>query len=159
MEKKFTVNEIENEIIRETAHMRELESKDTDKYEMAIIASGENELYMEELLREYYPRAFDRDFIDEELYNELTFILDREHNLSLEMILNATKISDKDRIYTCKVRSFHNGKFVNNYIHIYLDGKYIVKEKKQLDAELTCSAICCAIGHEFVAVLDIKEVK
>ena len=88
MEKKFTVNEIENEIIRETAHMRELESKDTDKYEMAIIASGENELYMEELLREYYPRAFDRDFIDEELYNELTFILDREHNLSLELILH-----------------------------------------------------------------------
>ena len=159
MEKKFTVNNIEDEIVKETAYIKELESKDPDKYEMQIMTVGENELYFEELLQEYYPHAFDRDFVDEEIYNACTFILDREHHLSPEMILEVTKIDDNDRIYVCKVRSFHNGKFVNNYVHIYLDGNYTDENRKQYDAECACAAICYAIGHEFVAVLDITEVK
>lgn len=159
MEKKFTVNEIEDEIVKETAYIKELESKDPDKYEMQIMTAGENELYFEELLQEYYPHAFDRDFVDEEIYNACTFILDREHHLSPEMILKVTKIDDNDKIYVCKVRSFHNGKFVNNYVHIYLDGNYTDEKRKQYDAECACAAICYAIEHEFVAVLDITEVK
>lgn len=160
MEKKFTVGEIEDEIVKGTAYIKELESKCLNEYdEMQIMAAGEDKLYFEELLQEYYPHAFDRDFVDEEIYNSCAFILDREHHLSPEMILKVTKIDDNDKIYVCKVRSFHNGKFVNNYVHIYLDGNYTDEKRKQYDAECACAAICYAIEHEFIAVLDITEVK
>lgn len=152
------IKRIEKCIVDETAYIKRLEAKDAERYELAILVAGETELLAEEELRNYYPHAFDRDFSDEELYNELSYILDKEHYLDPNVILNVTKIVDNDKVYVCKVRSFHNGKFVNNYVQIYLDGNYKVEEKKQLDAELTCSAICYAVGHEFVAVLEIKEV-
>lgn len=152
-----TISEIEESIINDSMFMAKHIDDDSDRYEQAVLAAGESEIESEEELRNYYPHAFDRDFVDEELLTEFSVILDMEHTLSPEKILNCSKITDSDKIYTCKVRSFHNNKFVNNYIHIYLDETYTNQDKKQYDAECTCAAVCYALGHEFVAVLDITD--
>ena len=73
------------------------------------------------------------------------------------MILNATKIADDDVIYTCKVRSFKNGRFVNNYIQIYLDKEYNDDKRFQYDMDMACASICAVLRHEFVTVLEYTK--
>ena len=157
--KNFTVTEIENEIENLLSKIYELDAlNENDRYEYEIFALMDERTELKNRLRYFYPYAFDSTFIDEELVEDLEIIYGTTGKISPDDILSATKISDTDAIYICKVRSFVDGRFVNNNIHIYLDNNYTDNDNMMIDATKTCNAICNAIGHEFVAVLECKKV-
>ena len=96
-------------------------------------------------------------FINEEIFYALDIYYQRDEYISPQMILNATKIMDDDAIYTCKVRSFKNGRFINNYIQIYLDKEYNDDKRFQYDMDMACASICAVLRHSFVAVLEYTK--
>lgn len=157
--KNLTVAEIENEIENLLSRIYELDTlNEDDRYECEIFALMDERAELKNRLRQFYPYAFDSTFVDEELVEDLEIIYGTARKISSDDILNATKISDTDAIYICKVRSFIDGKFVNNDVHIYLYNNYTDKDNMIIDATKTCNAICNVIGHEFVAVLECKKV-
>ena len=157
--KNFTVAEIENEIENLLSKICELDApNEDDRYECEIFALMDERAELKNRLRYFYPYAFDSTFTDEELVEDLEIRYSTTGKISSDDILSATKISDTDAIYICKVRSFVDGKFVNNNIHIYLDNNYTDKDNMIIDATKTCNAICNVIGHEFVVILECKKV-
>ena len=133
-------------------------------YDMYTEALWEDEMFYKNEYRKVYPHAFPGDteddeepFIDEEIFYALDIYYQRGEYISPEMILNATKIADDDVIYTCKVRSFKNGRFVNNYIQIYLDKEYNDDKRFQYDMDMACASICAVLRHEFVTVLEYTK--
>lgn len=133
-------------------------------YDMYTEALWEDEMFYKNEYRKVYPHAFPGDteddeepFIDEEIFYALDIYYQRGEYISPEMILNATKIADDDVVYTCKVRSFKNGRFVNNYIQIYLDKEYNDDKRFQYDMDMACASICAVLRHEFVTVLEYTK--
>ena len=130
----FTVAELETLIkdnYNEQENTYESDFRTDNAYDMYTEALWQDEMFYKNEYRKVYPHAFPGDteedeepFIDEEIFYALDIYYQRGEYISPEMILNATKISDDDVIYNCKVRSFKNGKFVNNYIQVYLDKEY-----------------------------------
>lgn len=167
MEKVMTVTEIENELSNIYKSRKKWEESGwqydgplhEDRYDMEMDALYDSEQYYIDKLRDTYPNAFDSEYGDTECYEALATIYEQWDRISPEDILNATKLDDTDVIYVCKVRSMYNGKFVNNYVHIYMDNDYTGREDIMIqDYEMACSAICYALGHEFVAVLACSKV-
>ena len=157
--KNFTVAEIENEIENLLSKICELDAlNEDDRYECEIFALMDERAELKNRLRYFCPYSFDSTFTDEELVEDLEIRYSTTGKISSDDILSATKISDTDAIYICKVRSFVDGKFVNNNVHIYLDNNYTDNDNMIIDATKTCNAICNVIGHEFVAVLECKKV-
>ena len=163
----FTVEELEtlikdNYIKQENAD--ESKFRTDNAYDMYIEALWEDEMFYKDEYRKVYPHAFPGDtedeketFIDEEIFYALDIYYQRDEYISPEMILDATKITDDDVIYTCKVRSFKNGRFINNYIQIYLDKEYNDDKRFQYDMDMACASICTVLRHGFVAVLEYAK--
>ena len=163
----FTIEELET-LIKDN-HTKQKDADESkfctdNAYDMYTEALWEDEMFYKNEYRKVYPHAFPRDiedeeetFIDEEIFYALDIYYQRDEYISPEMILNATKITDEDVIYTCKVRSFKNGRFVNNYIQIYLDKEYNDDKRFQYDMDMACASICAVLRHEFVAVLEYTK--
>ena len=160
----FTVAELET-LIKDnyTAQKNTYESdfRTDNAYDMYTEALWEDEMFYKNEYRKVYPHAFPGDmeepFIDEEIFYDLDIYYQRGEYISPEMILDATKITDDDVIYNCKVRSFKNGRFVNNYIQIYLDKEYKDDKRFQYDMDMACASICAVLRHSFVAVLKYTK--
>lgn len=130
------------------------------RYDMEREALWEEEVALKEAIRHTYPYAFNAgEVMDDEIYENININFEQNHVISPEDILEATALSDEDAKYLCKIRSFHNGKFINNNVVIYMDNDYTDREKVFMeDYNNTCSAIAYALGHEFVAVIDVKKI-
>lgn len=163
----FTVEELETLIednYTKQENADESKFRTDNAYDMYMEALWEDEMFYKNEYRKVYPHAFPGDteddeepFIDEEIFYALDIYYQRGEYISPEMILNATKIADDDVIYTCKVRSFKNGRFVNNYIQIYLDKEYNDDKRFQYDMDMACASICAVLRHEFVTVLEYTK--
>lgn len=163
----FTVEELETLIKDNYAKQKnadESKFRTDNAYDMYTEALWEDEMFYKNEYRKVYPHAFpgatedeEEIFIDAEIFDALDIYYQRGEYISPEMILNATKIADDDVIYTCKVRSFKNGRFVNNYIQIYLDKEYNDDKRFQYDMDMTCASICAVLRHEFVTVLEYTK--
>lgn len=163
----FTVEELETLIKDNYAKQEnadESKFRTDNAYDMYTEALWEDEMFYKNEYRKVYPHAFpgatedeEEIFIDAEIFDALDIYYQRGEYISPEMILNATKIADDDVIYTCKVRSFKNGRFVNNYIQIYLDKEYNDDKRFQYDMDMTCASICAVLRHEFVTVLEYTK--
>lgn len=164
----FTVEELETLIkdnYNEQENTYESQFRTDNAYDMYTEALWEDEMFYKNEYRKVYPHAFPGDtedeeetFIDEEIFYALDIYYQRGEYISPEMILNATKISNDDVIYNCKVRSFKNGKFVNNYIQVYLDKEYNDDKRFQYDMDMACASICAVLRHKFVAVLEYTKI-
>ena len=163
----FTVEELETLIednYTKQENADESKFRTDNAYDMYTEALWEDEMFYKNEYRKVYPHAFpgatedeEEIFIDEEIFYALDIYYQRGEYISPEMILNATKIADDDVIYTCKVRSFKNGRFVNNYIQIYLDKEYNDDKRFQYDMDMACASICAVLRHEFVTVLEYTK--
>ncbi len=163
----FTVEELETLIkdnYNEQENTYESDFRTDNAYDMYTEALWQDEMFYKNEYRKVYPHAFPGDteddeepIIDEVLFNALDIYYQRGEYISPEMILNATKLSDDDAIYNCMVRSFKNGKFVNNYIQVYLDKEYNNDNRFQYDLNVACASICAALRHKFVAVLEYTK--
>lgn len=133
-----------------------------DSYDRSSEALWDEEENLKEMYRETYPNAFNDETVgDEHIFEIINIYFEQNHIVTPEVILYATAMEgeDTDAEYICKVRSFHNGKFVNNYVHVYMDNDYTGRERVfKEDCDNTCMAIAKAIGHEFVAVIDVKKI-
>ena len=163
----FTVEELETLIednYTKQENADESKFRTDNAYDMYTEALWEDEMFYKNEYRKVYPHAFpgatedeEEIFIDEEIFYALDIYYQRGEYISPEMILNATKIADDDVIYNCKVRSFKNGRFVNNYIQIYLDKEYNDDKRFQYDMDMACASICAVLRHEFVTVLEYAK--
>ena len=163
----FTVEELETLIEDNYTKQEDADEskfRTDNAYDMYTEALWEDEMFYKNEYRKVYPHAFpgatedeEEIFIDEEIFYALDIYYQRGEYISPEMILNATKIADDDVIYTCKVRSFKNGRFVNNYIQIYLDKEYNDDKRFQYDMDMACASICAVLRHEFVTVLEYTK--
>ena len=164
----FTIEELETLIkdnYNEQENTYESDFRTDNAYDMYTEALWQDEMFYKNEYRKVYPHAFPGDteeeeetFIDEEIFYDLDIYYQRGEYISPEMILDATKITDDDVIYTCKVRSFKNGRFINNYIQIYLDKEYNDDKRFQYDMDMACASICAVLRHSFVAVLEYTKV-
>lgn len=162
----MSINDIENALCQNYKSCEELteryyaEKISENQYDMSSEALWEEEEMLKEAIKRIYPYAFNEgEMMDNDVYECIHINLEQNHMIRPEDILEATALSDDDAKYLCKIRSFHNGKFINNNVIIYMDKDYTNREKVFAeDYNNTCSAIAYGLGHEFVAVVDIKKI-
>ena len=162
----LTVEEIEKALVENYMSRKKLNERGYSdeiseyEYDMEGEALWEEEVKLREAYKNIYPYAFNKGtMMDEAIYDALNIPFEQGDIITPEDILNATKLDDTDVKYICKVRTFHNGKFINNYVTIYMDNDYTTQRAENFEEDYnnTCSAIAYAIGHEFVAVVEIKK--
>ena len=162
----MSINDIEKALCQNYKARKKLDERghsdeiSENEYDMEGEALWEEEAMLKEAIRRTYPYAFNAgEMMNDEIYENININFEQNHVISPEDILEATALSDDDAKYLCKIRSFHNGKFINNNVIIYMDKDYTNREKVFTeDYNNTCSAIAYGLGHEFVAVVDVKKI-